>query len=263
VETIRFIGHVFPRGVLLNAEVPELDWIYQEGNVTFHFKTKINNSTINVECSMPQYRGDLFNEAYKRADDLARTACGLAGFALGEGFICVFEFAILPDGVPCTLRFNDPNLVGLSKSYSLDPSHPNYHKFQGIAVLITTNPPLLATLHDMVDIVAIPNIGIVNAGRVIDSLRRLMFPKMKDAKAWQAMQKALNVSRAYQEYVSNQSTGPRHGDRMYVSASITQEVVKRAWIIFDRYLEYSRRGNQPLTAPEFPELVPDSPNNAL
>src|SRR5579872_4266829 len=116
METIRFIGHVFPRGVLLNAEVPDLDWVYEEGNVAFHFKTKINNSTINVECSVPQYRNDLFNEAYKRANDLARTACGLAAFAMGEGFLCVFEFVILPNGVPITLRFNDPNLAGVTKS---------------------------------------------------------------------------------------------------------------------------------------------------
>jgi hypothetical protein len=56
VETIRFIGHVFPRGVTLNAELPDLDLIYQEGNVTFSLKTKINNSTINAECSVEIHR---------------------------------------------------------------------------------------------------------------------------------------------------------------------------------------------------------------
>jgi hypothetical protein len=253
-ETIRFIGHVFPRGVLLNAELPDLDWIYQEGNATFSFKTKINNSTINVECSVETYRDNFFNEAYKRAIDLTRTACGLATFALGEGFVCVLEFVIMPNGVPVTLRFNDPNLSGLTKSYSLNPTSENYAKFQQIAQLIVTDPKLLATLHDLTEVVAIPHLGAVNAGRVVDSIRRQMFPSLKDAPAWQAMQRELNVSREYQEYISRVSKGPRHGERMFVSGQISQEVVRRAWVIFDRFLEYLRRGSIRLTDPEFPEL---------
>jgi hypothetical protein len=256
MDTIRIIGHVFPRAVLLNVIIPHLDWDYLEGNVTFHFKTNINSSIINVECSMPQYRADLFTEIYRRSFDLATTACALAGFALGDGFTCVFEFVILPDGTPSTLRLNDPNFAGLANSYSLEPSHPNYHKFQEIVNLIILNPPLLATLQDLVEVVALPHRSVINSGRVIDSIRRLMFPTLKGAKAWQAMQKALNVSCAYQEYISKQSTGPRHGDRLFIPGPVGQEVAKRAWIIFDRYLEFIRRGgNQPLAAPEFPELI--------
>jgi hypothetical protein len=76
VETVRFIGHVFPREVTLNAELPDLDWAYQEENVTFSFSTKTNNPNINVEYFVKKSQ-DLFSESYKRAVVLTGTSVAL------------------------------------------------------------------------------------------------------------------------------------------------------------------------------------------
>jgi hypothetical protein len=59
VETVRFIGHVFPREVTLNAELPDLDWAYQEENVTFSFATKTNNPNVSVEYFVKKSQDDL------------------------------------------------------------------------------------------------------------------------------------------------------------------------------------------------------------
>jgi hypothetical protein len=69
------------------------------------------------------------------------------------------------------------------------------------------------------------------------------------------MHKALNISRGYQEWVSKQSTGTRHGDNAFVPGAVSSEAMLRTWAILNRFLEYRKRGSQPLTVPDFPELV--------
>ena len=48
-EIVRFVGQVYPKGALIHASLPELDWKWEEQNIIFKFLVKINNSTINVE----------------------------------------------------------------------------------------------------------------------------------------------------------------------------------------------------------------------
>lgn len=72
--------------------------------------------------------------------------------------------------------------------------------------------------------------------------------------AWAAMQAALNISESYQKWVTDLSAKPRHADRSYQTGIDVREALKRTWTIMNRFLEYRRRGNIPLTPPEFPKL---------
>jgi hypothetical protein len=252
METIRFIGHVFPGGVRVGVTLPDLDWKWEEKNTVLKFRTKINNNTINVECSMDKFEPDYMAEYHKRAFDLAVTAVNLVCFASGEGLITVLEYLILPDGTPSDLRFPDSSLAPIVKSYTLDPQRAQH--FQEIANIVVMTPALFAALHDLIQVISTPHVSLVNCGRVVDSIRRLITPGQAPSN-WTIMRTALNISRPYLEYVSAQSTGPRHGDRTFVPGTITGDVTRRTWNIMDRFLEYLRRGKVNLTAPEFPELV--------
>jgi hypothetical protein len=253
METIRFVGHLFPRAALINVTLPELDWKWEEKDLSFRFRTIINNSTINVECSLDHYNNDYFNELFKRASDLARTAANLVCFATGEGVIAVFEFVILPDGTPSTLRFHDASLAQYVKSYRLSATPTA--DLSAIAEIVVKDPRLFRALNDLIEAITIPHMASVNCGRVIDSIRRQIAPTLDGTKAWEVMGKALNIARSYRELISKQSVGPRHGDGAFIPGPESVEVVKRTWIIMDRYLEYRKRGEVHLTLPEFPELV--------
>jgi len=80
---------------------------------------------------------------------------------------------------------------------------------------------------------------------------------MSAGMAWKAMHNALNISREYQEFISMQSAGPRHGEPqqpIVVPANTQMEVTRRAWQIMNRFFEYRKRNDIPLTAPDFPKL---------
>jgi len=68
------------------------------------------------------------------------------------------------------------------------------------------------------------------------------------------MHGVLNISRDYQQWISEQAKGPRHGDPAFVPGDVTVEITHRTWVVMNRFLEYRKRGNQPLTAPDFPLL---------
>lgn len=174
---------------------------------------------------------------------------------MGEGFICVFEFAIMPDGTPSTLRLQQPDLAQYCTSYKLgDPRPESQENFNKVAMLVAMDPALFATLNDLTETISVPQVAATNCGRVIDSIRRQIAPTMSGGQAWGAMHRALNIARPYQEFVSDKSKGPRHGDRSFVPGADLIEVTTRTWIIMDRYIEYRKREKTNLTAPEFPLL---------
>ena len=253
METVRFIGQLYPKAALITSTIPDLDWISEVSNQTLRFRTKINNSVINVECDLEKYKPEYFVDIHRRAFDLARTAANLACFATGEGVIAVFKTIILPDGTPSTLRLHNPSLSGLAKSYNLSTNM--FSDYSIIASIIVKEPPLFAILNDMIESITIPHVSLVNCGRIIDAIRRLISPDVEGGPAWRKMHEVLNISKSYQQFISQESTGPRHGDRQHVTGSVTTEVVRRTWIILDRYLDFRKRNDAPLTAPDFPQLV--------
>jgi hypothetical protein len=69
------------------------------------------------------------------------------------------------------------------------------------------------------------------------------------------MRRNLHIDRAYLDFITDQSIGSRHGDPQHIPGGPVTETVRRAWVVMNRYLEYRKRGNGPLTAPEFPLLT--------
>jgi hypothetical protein len=80
-------------------------------------------------------------------------------------------------------------------------------------------------------------------------------PDSTDKAAWLQMQTVLHADKLYLQYITENSKASRHGKHNYITGEVVTKVVERSWIIMNRYLEYRKRGNKPLTAPEFPLLI--------
>jgi len=103
----------------------------------------------------------------------------------------------------------------------------------------------------------IPNRTTVNCARVIETIRYMIHPTTKDDKrdrAWKAMQRALNIEHSFIKLISDHALSHRHGSYAPVDASTNDEISHRTWEIMNRFLEYRKRDNHPLTAPDFPLL---------
>jgi hypothetical protein len=140
----------------------------------------------------------------------------------------------------------------LCTAYGLDPSR--VADVDTIFRMTLSEPALFRALNDLVESITVFHVACVNCGRVIESIRRMISPNLDGAQAWQTMHRVLNISRPYQEWISNQDKGPRHADPAFVPGNITTEVTNRTWTVMNRLLEYRKRGDQPLTSPDFPLL---------
>jgi hypothetical protein len=253
METVKLFGRVLPFGLNVGAEAPELKWRWVDENIEFTFRVKIVNSEITVECDIDKYETRYNSELYKRASDLARVCVNMVAFATGYGLITMIEVMELPDGGRIAMHRREIIPPSSCSAFGLGPTRAA--EFDQVFRQIIQEPPLFIALDDLVRAVTSQHTSLAECGRVLDRLRRIIAPTLDGAVAWQEMHKALNVSRAYQEWVSKRSTGTRHGDSTFVPGAVSSEVTKRTWAIFNRFLEYRKRGHQRLTAPDFSELV--------
>ncbi|MBN8871586.1 MAG: hypothetical protein J0H67_02010 [Rhodospirillales bacterium] len=253
---VRFIGRVSPKTVKIDARMPELRWKWDEAALELLIRIVVAGSHVTVEVETATYEHKLhFTEFHKRADDIARSTVNLSAFATGLGISVTLHAAILPDGNMTQILPQDPGLQALCTTYSLEPSAS--HDFGRIVQLVLTDPPLFRALDDLIAAITQYHVSCVNCGRVVDSICRMINPSASSGPskaAWAAMHQALNVARSYQEWISMQAKGPRHGDPSFVPGTVTTEVTHRTWALMNRFLAYRLRGNVPLTSPEFPLL---------
>jgi hypothetical protein len=256
VRKVQFLGRVLPDTVKLSIQMPDLKWKWEEENLELAFHVKIGNSVINAECEIEKLDPAYLAELHKRASDLARASVNIIAFATGVGLSAIIDTIIGPDGMPLEIHWFDSAIPPLCTAFSLDPS--THADFDAVYKIILKEPQLYRALNDLVETISVSHVSCVNCGRVIDSIRRMITPATKGspAKAWQAMHSALNVSQSYQEWISDNSTGPRHGDPEFVPGNISMEMTHRTWTIMNSFLEFRKRGDTPLTAPEFPLLIP-------
>jgi hypothetical protein len=251
--TVKLLGRVLPFGLNIGAEAPELRWKWGERNIEFIFRVKIVDSNITVECDLDRYEDRYDSELYKRATDLARACVNLVAFETGFGLIAMIEVIELPDGTRKVAHRREIIPPEARSAYSLDAARAS--DFDQVFKLVVQEPPLFIALDDLIRSITEQHTSAANCGRVVDRIRRIIAPSLDGAAAWQEMHKALNISRDYQEWVSKQSTGTRHGDSTFVPGAVSSEAIQRTWAILNRFLEYRKRGNRPLTPPDFPELV--------
>lgn len=72
---------------------------------------------------------------------------------------------------------------------------------------------------------------------------------------WSAMRQNLNIDVGYLSFITDESKGPRHGNRTGIKQTAFREVIRRSWSIMDRFLEYKKRGDKQLPLADFPLLT--------
>ncbi len=252
---VRFIGQVLPRSLEISVHVPELTWEWSQAGINLVFATEIEKSVVTVDCTLPEYKTEYVPELYRRAVDVAKTAANIIAFTGGVGLIVHLDTFIDPSGnatQPCSQY---PELIPICTSYSLESSRRA--DFDAVAKSVFKEWPLFRALDELIASVYNAHVAPVNCGRVIEGIRRMIIPpdQKGGAKAWHAMHHALNIDSSYQIWISDRARGPRHADpTVVVYEAETIETIKRTWEIMNRFLEYRKRGNKPLTAPEFPLL---------
>jgi hypothetical protein len=253
---VAFLGRVFPICYQINmAQQNPIEWKWQEENLVLRFDMRIEQSKVRIECTLDRYKPEFLLEIHRRSYDIVRSAVNLAAFCTGVGYSVVFEHFI--DELGCQSMFcpQDLSLARLCTSFSLDPQSGKF-PFGKMWDVVVADPALFQALDDLIVSIALPHHSSFNCGRTVEGLRHLIAsPGATDSEAWKQMRDALRLDRSFLQLITDTSTAPRHGDRAFIPGTITTEIVRRSWIIMDRFLEYHRGGNAQLPEAEFPLLT--------
>jgi hypothetical protein len=262
MPVVHIKGRVLPSLALPSAvqitidNLPQLEWVDANGGQTFRIITRIKDSVIDVEFDVTRYDDAAREEIFKRAWDLARAAVDIYCFSVGWGLTVYLDTIVAPDGSQATILPKNEALAAYFTAFDVSPQNtagPN--NLDAFYRLLVSDPPLFMALNDLIVSITLPHHATVNCARAIEGLRVLMIPATDRRQAWPIFQTNLNIDRAYREYVTDISTGPRHGDRTFIPGTIVNETVKRSWIIMNRFLEYRKTGNQQLPLAQFPLLT--------
>jgi len=258
MPTVHFLGRVFPAAFRVSVQdIPPVKWEQPEVGLQMEFQLHIKDSAVDVECVVNRFSRDDLASIWTRAFDLARAAVDLVSFSRGWGLLVVFETFVDPNGASSQWATSDASLPPLCTSFG--PGDASGGNFSKLIVILLQEPSLFMALNDLIAANTFPHCCPTNCGRVLDSIRNMVTPPTANAsvkQSWEALRTNLRAEREYLQLVTDLSTGPRHGDRTHIPGPLTTEILKRTWIIMDRFLEFRKRGSQPLPESEFPVLAP-------
>lgn len=125
---------------------------------------------------------------------------------------------------------------------------------QPVFSLILGDTQLFLALDDLITATSFHHLLVVNSARAIEGLRHAIAPNKARSEQWDIFRANLNLDKDYIQFITDASASGRHGEGKFIPGNITEEILTRAWMIRNRFLEYKKRGDQPLPVSEFPTL---------
>jgi hypothetical protein len=246
----KFFGRVLPpppATSLTLTNIPPIHWEESATGLIQDITVSIINSMIAITSNCNR---DDFSEAYMRAFDTATAAVDCYSFANGYGLTVILETVVQPDGLRQQISVHKPELAAMVSAFSTgDPV-----ALDAALRIVLGDAHVLLALRDLIGAISVSHYGTINCVRAVESLRMSMYPTEKGDNrnpAWDFMRQNLNLSENYLRFMTKESEGPRHGVRIGTTQVAYHEVINRSWIIMNRFLEFRKRGSQPLPLADF------------
>jgi hypothetical protein len=255
MPTVHFRGRVLPSALQITIEglSPLISKEVGTGEI-MQLSVKVIESRISVECAVDHYGpGDDISIMHTRATHVARAILDCFAFANGFGLIVFLDEMEDVDGIVRKVLLRHDELPAYFTAFRNADASVDY---DAMYRLILTDPNLSLAINDLIVAVTVPAHIAINCARSIEALRNILVPEeSKRKQGWAELREALRLEKSYIEFITTASTGPRHGTERYLpTQDIHKEVMKRSWVIMNRFLEYRKRGNQLLPLVEFPVL---------
>jgi hypothetical protein len=252
VPTIRLNGRVFPCHIPITLKttlVPAINIITQGtplDGLEVMFQFAIQDSRVQVACHVNRILPTDFGFIFTSAFEVVRAAVDLMAFSIGKGLTLILETAHYPDGSIVKISHSDPALPPLCTAYKIDESGSD--QSAGIVLReILNDRNIMTALHDLTATMEAPSTIPSNCFRAIESVCRAIGQKGKPPKVWGGLRDSLNVSYDYVYPIDEDSKNSRHGNHSDPRYLTDHEIRLRAWNIMNRFMEFRKRGNVPLT----------------
>jgi len=251
MDILKFQGRVLPKGLYnLDVNFPDQRWHFQQSNIDVLFKIQIASSLIYVECHTELYKLEHHAEYYLYTMDIVDAAVSISTLSTGIFLFPVIDRLIFPSGEIRKPIVFYPELQDICKSFGLSPT-PN-ETFDNVYKAIFSDLNVMLALRDLTEAGRVGHAATINCARAMDRLKHLITPgDRSESRKWENMRLTLCIRESYLKYITDYSKKNRHGTLEFIHGDNLIEVIRRSWIIFDRFLEYKKRGDLPLSPSQF------------
>jgi len=257
MDTIIFRGRVItPKETPLTFTTGlRTEAIYEAGTpldgLEARFEFSIDNSIVEVTCQVNRLLDTDYPALLLSAFELARSSVDLMAFSTGHGMTLILNKVLYPDGRELDIYHDDPNLPPLCTAYRTNQSDDQ--NLGDILTIVTQDRQVMMALNDLTSTMEVPMRIPANCFRAIEAIKQAITRVGRPPKRYGLLRDSLNVDDVYINPVEQESKGPRHGDyhRPPIVPLSEAEIRQRAWRVMNRFLEFRKRGNVPLTSPEF------------
>jgi hypothetical protein len=252
MPSIEIKGSVWPRGTMITLPDLKFAMTNTSTSLTTTFECHCQDSRITIKCNAPEMvKGDPASVGFvvENARMLFDGAISLLSVHAGRSSRFIVE-SLSFEGAELDLNMEYAALAGLITAFKLD-------EFVSTISSISGDVEVLLVLQDLNAAMSEPFYTSVGCGRAVDGLRHAIAGPDgdPDARKWPELRQALNVDRSYVQAIMSASQRGRHGQRLVSHGHDLHEILRRTWVLFNRFLEYRKRGNVPLTLPDFPPLM--------
>lgn len=213
----------------------------------------ITKGIVEVICESNLFGTDNYDgQVQLRANEVARTVINCYAFGKGMGLSVILETVIKPDGIKYNIQERRADLEPLVTV--LRSGHDGGIDIKAALLILLSDPTIFVAMNDLISSLTQVQEAPVKCGRAIDAIRHYMAPAHDRKQGWPAMRENLNITQPYLEFITEHSKAPRHGDVKGSTFPTTREVIKRSWVVMNRFLEFKKRGDQKLPLSDFPLL---------
>jgi hypothetical protein len=251
MRTIKFLGRGIPKHLRVGFSAPLGFTLARPNEETIRFEVAVHDSVVSVECEVKTGSRDEISFLYARASNYAQCALNTLAFGYGAPLVSMLDEFEGLNGERVGVDTSRPELAALCTAYE-----PSKASFNEAFNLLVGDPVLFMAFDDLLNAMRDSLLATVNCGRMLDALRRMVAaPGASEGEQWRILREILNVDRSYIQPISDGSLGPRHGMRVGQPASVVNDIIKRSWIIMNRFLIYRLSADVPLQADEHPLLT--------
>jgi hypothetical protein len=154
---------------------------------------------------------------------------------------------IHPDGTEEFLMNRADELYGIVSEYTL-------HDIDGIFQQVAGDVDFSMALNDMTDAITRPRTTAVCCARTLDTIKNLLAPDLRGKQGWRVVQEALRADESYLQHISTASSSSRHGKHEFLPVEEAEEILRRTWILVDRYFYLRLHSQKELPVDKFPLL---------
>jgi hypothetical protein len=245
MQRILFTGRVLP--AIHTLTMPAYSLNLANDNFVATVSVEIRESAVTATFLVENFSQEMLGELGRLAIRITRASIDLVTFATGKGLTLILEHVTLPDGRSGPVDLSQAAVQEFCTAYSLQD-------IPTILNIVLSDMDMHTALSDLSDTITQPDRTQINCGRVVETIRTLVDPNPNRRVAWATLHDRLNLSAPYLRLITDQSAPHRHGDYTEVDQQTGNTIRERTWITMNRFLEYRKRGNQPLLLAEFPLL---------